>query len=211
QMSQTTNINTRQKILEVATSEFFAHGFRGASVREICSRAGASANAITYHFGSKEKLYREILDGFAQLQVTHAKRTLAADLKTQQEFELRLEVFFDGLLESYLANREVLLIALREFEQLSPDDDASVYRELVEVNFLLSKYIRDAKAQGFVKDDVDADIVAGILLDRLISQARFAHTHKPYFKVSTLDPEYRAYWIRATLAVIFTGINAPNK
>lgn len=110
-MSQTTNIITRERILEVATSEFCAHGFRGASVRDICSGAGASSNAITYHFGSKEKLYQEILDGFAKLQVNHAKRTLSPQMKTSQEFELRLEVFFEGLLESYLANREVLLIA----------------------------------------------------------------------------------------------------
>lgn len=209
-MSQTTNIKTREKLLEVATLEFSAHGFRGASVRAICSRAGASANAITYHFGTKEKLYQEILDGFAELQIAHTKRTLLATVKSRQEFELRLEVFFEGLLETYVANRQVLLIALREFEQLSAGDDTGVYKELLEVNFLLSKYIDDAKGQGFVRKDVDPDIVAGILLDRLINQARFAHTHKSYFNVSTRNPEYRAYWIRATLGIIFNGINTPD-
>lgn len=205
-MSQSRSITTRQSILDAAVSEFWAHGYRGASVRDICARAGASSNAITYHFGSKEKLYQEILDRFAALQQEKAQISLSGELRSQEEFEIRLEMFLTQLLEVYLTNREAFLIVLREFEQLLPESDVTAIRELVEINYSLSNFVQKAKDQGFVRDDIDTDIVSGTLLDRLISQARFAHTHEQFFNVTSLDPEYRAYWVRASLGLVLNGM-----
>lgn len=205
-MSQTETISTRQSLLEAAVSEFWEHGYRGASVRKICARAGVSANAITYHFGSKKKLYQEILDQFAKLQLEQARSALPQELRSQEEFEIRLEMFVGQILEVYLNNRESLLISLREFEQLSPDMDDEAISELIEIGNTLSQYIQLGKTQGFVRKNVDTDIVAGTLIDRLINQARFAHTHERYYAVTTLDPTYRAYWVRASLELILEGM-----
>jgi len=205
-MSHSQTISTRQSVLDAAVSEFWEHGYRGASVRDICRRAGASSNAITYHFGSKEKLYQEILDRFAALQLEQAQTALSGELRSQEEFEIRLEMFLMQLLQAYLENRETLLIALREFEQLPPDSDSSAINELIEINHLLSNFVQKAKDRGFVREDVDPSIVAGTLLDRLINQARYAHTHKQLFNVTSLDPEYRAYWVRASLGLVLDGM-----
>jgi len=75
-MSQIRSISTRQCVLDAAVTEFWTHGFRGASVRKICAAAGASSNAITYHFGSKENLYKEIFERFAVLQLENAHSAL---------------------------------------------------------------------------------------------------------------------------------------
>ena len=205
-MSQLRSISTRQSILDAAVTEFWEHGYRGASVRDICARAGASSNAITYHFGSKEKLYQEILDRFAAMQLEQAQAALSGELRSQEEFEIRLEMFLAQLLEAYLQDRESLLITLREFEQLLPQSDESAIRELVEPSHSLSNFVQKAKEKGFVREDVDADIVSGTLLDRLINQARFAHTHERFYDVTSLDPEYRAYWVRASLGLVLNGM-----
>lgn len=52
---------TRQALLDHATNVFAERGFEGASVREITLRAEANQAAITYHFGGKGPLYREVL------------------------------------------------------------------------------------------------------------------------------------------------------
>jgi hypothetical protein len=57
-----------------------------------------------------------------------------------------------------------------------------------------------------VREDVDTGIVAGTLLDRLLNQAQFAHTHERFFKVTSLDPDYRAYWVRASLGLVLDGM-----
>ncbi len=50
---------TRRQLLEAAGAVFSEVGFRQATVREICRRAGANIAAVNYYFGDKETLYAE--------------------------------------------------------------------------------------------------------------------------------------------------------
>ena len=57
---------TRSRILEAALELFAASGFEGASTRTIAERAGVNLPAIQYYFGSKEGLYRAVVEQFSQ-------------------------------------------------------------------------------------------------------------------------------------------------
>ena len=50
---------TQRQLLMAAGEVFAVKGFRGATIAEICRRAGANTAAANYHFGSKEALYVE--------------------------------------------------------------------------------------------------------------------------------------------------------
>lgn len=53
---------TRANILDIAFQEFAEKGFTGARIDEIADRTHTSKNMIYYYFGSKEKLYRQVLE-----------------------------------------------------------------------------------------------------------------------------------------------------
>lgn len=62
-MTSNTKETTQQKLMKAAIKIFAEKGFRDATVRQICKQAGAAnINAVNYYFGSKEQLYKQILE-----------------------------------------------------------------------------------------------------------------------------------------------------
>src|SRR5882757_10448619 len=53
---------TRQALLDSALHEFAAAGFDAASTRAIAARAGVRQGQLTYHFESKDVLWRAAVD-----------------------------------------------------------------------------------------------------------------------------------------------------
>lgn len=54
--------DTARRLIQSGAAEFARRGFHEARVRRICTGAGANISAIRYHFGSKEGLYRAVVD-----------------------------------------------------------------------------------------------------------------------------------------------------
>jgi AcrR family transcriptional regulator len=52
---------TRAKLVDAAGKVFAESGYRGATVREICARAGVNVALVNYYFGDKLELYAEVL------------------------------------------------------------------------------------------------------------------------------------------------------
>ena len=53
--------DTWSRLLEAAGEVFAEKGFKLATVREICDRAGANIAAVNYHFRDKEQFYVEVI------------------------------------------------------------------------------------------------------------------------------------------------------
>lgn len=54
--------NTKEGLLDAAEKLFAQEGYHGTSVRTITQEAGAHLASINYHFGSKEKLLKQVLE-----------------------------------------------------------------------------------------------------------------------------------------------------
>jgi TetR/AcrR family transcriptional regulator len=77
---------TRGLILDAALEVFSAKGYAGARVAEIAERAGVNKQLITYYFGGKEGLYREI----GRRWRTHEQQAYPPDLSLAEDIRRRI-------------------------------------------------------------------------------------------------------------------------
>lgn len=98
--------DTRRRILETALEIFAAEGYEGTSTRLLAERAGVNLPAIQYYFGSKEGLFRAVIEHIIEHTEAHmaplAVRVKAAlaDPRTSQADLLEL---LCQMLEAFVA------------------------------------------------------------------------------------------------------------
>ena len=90
------DLNTRERILEAAGEVFAEHGFRYATVREICRKASVNIAAVNYYFRDKENLYLSVLKYCRDAAFQKYPLNLRMDDRKTPEEHLR------GFIESFL-------------------------------------------------------------------------------------------------------------
>ena len=83
-MPKTTRPRAKVRLLQAGIKEFSAHGYRGASLRDIAKLADTNVAAIKYHFGSKEIFWKEV--------VSHLYQSLAATMLGINRNTLRVKL-----------------------------------------------------------------------------------------------------------------------
>lgn len=69
--SDTITEETKARLVHSAESEFALHGFKGASLRQICKEAEVTTGALYFLFKDKDDLFRSVIS-----PVTEAVRDL---------------------------------------------------------------------------------------------------------------------------------------
>jgi AcrR family transcriptional regulator len=92
---------TRARLIASAVRHFARDGFGAASQRAIQRDAGVNAASAHYHFGSKEALYRAVIETFIHdIQAERVRRHAAVplELKGQARLErLLFDYFYPGI------------------------------------------------------------------------------------------------------------------
>lgn len=93
---------TAQALMRAACTAFAERGYAGASVRDIADDAGANPALIRYHFGSKQGLYRRIIDD----AVERLRQQVGDSSESKSDPLLRLQAMVDALIDFMAAERE---------------------------------------------------------------------------------------------------------
>jgi AcrR family transcriptional regulator len=72
--------DTKEQIITVAERLFAERGFAGTTLRNVVSEAGVNLAAVSYHFGSKEELFRAVVRRFSH-PVTERELRLLSELQ----------------------------------------------------------------------------------------------------------------------------------
>lgn len=111
---------TREKLLEAARDVFAETGYHGATVRDICARAGTNIALVNYHFGDKLGLYTEVLQRSVRFKHLDTVRD-ALEQKGSPEEVLRgvIRARVRGMASGDLADQQ-LRILIHELAQPTP-------------------------------------------------------------------------------------------
>jgi TetR/AcrR family transcriptional regulator len=133
----------RDRILDAAESVFAAHGFAGATTREIAACAGIQKRMLFYYFASKDDLYRAVLERIiGELVGIHERfRTDPA--------EIGLADATAGVAAFAAANLDAVRVLLREIMDAGPH-----------LPWLAREYLGPLFARG--ADEVARNMDAGV-------------------------------------------------
>lgn len=175
-MTVQTPDDTRERLISAAGEIFAEHGFRAATVRDICSRAKANVAAINYYFGDKLGLYIEAV------QAAHCggQEMLDPNWPTGMSPEEKLRVFVGQWLKHFFDDRRPAWHAQLMMREMAEPTEACV--KLVEA------YIRPMA--GTLHDILNELVPETVTQDErwligfsIVGQCLFYKVHRPVIEL----------------------------
>jgi AcrR family transcriptional regulator len=131
--------SSRESILDAATEVFMESGFSGARVDEIARRAEANKAMIYYHFGSKQRLYREVLLRLFGDVLREIERLKASEAPPKE----KLRALYTRVAAHFEAKRALPRIMLREILAGGKAIDSEAARTLFVILSFVAETIRE--------------------------------------------------------------------
>jgi AcrR family transcriptional regulator len=143
---------TEARILDAATQIFFAAGYERTTIRAVASAAGVDAGLVMHYFGSKQELFRQVIDAAPVRGITGAPGQAAEQILAALADRLANEPAASlTLLRSMLTNPEAASAAsdgMARYEaqmaQAIPADDASLRAAIINaiiVGVMVSRHL----------------------------------------------------------------------
>ncbi len=93
---------TRRHILETAVRLFAEHGYADTTSKMICKEAGVNIAAVNYHFGSRDDLYRAVLEDVHEHIVNEKEMEsiMGADCSAEERLGMVLDAYIANIYDS---------------------------------------------------------------------------------------------------------------
>ena len=94
---------TRRHILETAVRLFAEHGYADTTSKMICKEAGVNIAAVNYHFGSRDDLYRAVLEDVHEHIVNEREMAviMGAGLSAEERLGMVLDAYIRIIYDSH--------------------------------------------------------------------------------------------------------------
>ncbi|MGQ3683696.1 MAG: CerR family C-terminal domain-containing protein [Candidatus Loosdrechtia sp.] len=187
-MAKTIHRKTQQRLLEAAGEIFALHGFRKATIREICKHAHANVASVNYHFRNKNALYVAVLQYAHQCAVR--KYPPDSGLRKEATAKERLRAFIRSLLLRFLDEGRTAwygkLIA-REMTEPTPALEILVEKEIRPLSRQLEFIVRE------LLNSPASDDLIQLCVRSILAQCIFYHHVRPVIDRLYPDQKYRPH------------------
>jgi len=180
---------TRDKIIGSAGEVFAEVGFHNATIREICSRAGANVAAVNYHLRDKLGLYTEVL---ASCLVTQPAAALNGKSAHSSDPKTALKMLISGWFERNHENgRPAWLARIMAHEMANPTAALDRVTESMRANYQRFRAIV-GKLIGLSPDDPRTRMCVHSIVGQILHYSQARPTLERLWPDLNLDdPEWR--------------------
>ena len=163
---------TRARILEAAAAEFGAKGYAATRTTDIAARAGVNKQLISYYFGGKEGLYKELATAW------HTKG--AAMASAEQPLTEVIKAFVMTTAHNRDQGR---LWAWANLSGDTPATDAEFLRRQVQ-------FFRTRQESGEIPADLDPSMLLLVLMAAAAAPVTLEHTARQLTGEDPATPEF---------------------
>ena len=177
----TDDMTTRKRLLNSAAEVFGECGYKGATVREICRKAGVGIALVNYHFRDKQGLYLEVYRDLFTHALEQYPPTMGLD--ENAGVKERLHAFIRSFLYrlTMVGSRHSLIVR----EMLDPSPAlVKIHNEMATpLQKLLVEILLDLFGPGVSKEDINYCALS------IIGQCLFYSPHTLHFRENVFPAE----------------------
>lgn len=152
------------QILEAATEVFASKGFEGASIRELASAAKVNIAMINYYFGSKEKLFNDVIRYHSEYMYTYLKELTA---RTDISYMEKVYGLIDLQVDKLIKNRTFHKLIHHEIMLNQRNEVSESIQQIISKNKDISKSIIVEGINSGEFREVDVDLTLSALYGTL--------------------------------------------
>jgi len=160
--------DTKKRLLEATLKLISDKGYMGATTREIAREAGVTELTLFRHFGSKEKLFKELLGSYTFLPKLKELLPELEGLSSREALELIATRFLLTLKE----RKSMVKIMYSEYTAY-PENIREVYNKFVqEMRTTLAAFFEGLQERGVLRKNISPGMTARMFLWVLLSYFR---------------------------------------
>ena len=160
--------NTKEQLLKATLKLISEKGYLGATTREIAQEAGVTELTLFRHFGSKERLFEELLKGYTFLPLLKELLPELEGLSCEDALTLIATRFLLSLKE----RKSMVRIMYSEVTSY-PVKIREVYNKFIdEMRTTLALYFESQQNRNIIRKDMSPDMAARVFLWILSSYFR---------------------------------------
>lgn len=166
--------NTKQQLLEATLELISEKGYLGATTREISHKAGVTELTLFRHFGSKERLFEELLNNYTFLPKL---KELLPELESLP-YDKALELIAVRFLLS-LKERKAMVKIMYSEVTIYPEKIQAVYNRFIdEIRTILAGFFEKMRKRGML-EKTSPEMAARVFLWILFSYFRSEEIMRP--------------------------------
>jgi AcrR family transcriptional regulator len=167
--------NTKELLLQASLKLISEKGYIGATTREIANEAGVTELTLFRHFGSKERLFEELLNGYTFLPKLKELLPELEGLSCEDALTLIAMRFLITLKE-----RKSFIKIMYSEVTIYPDQIRAVYNKFIDdLRATMASYIKSLQERGVVRADLSPEMTGRVFLWIFIAYFRSEEIMRP--------------------------------